>query len=329
MSNVKPDTIFQIGCGFMASKLFFVANEVGLFEKLADGPATLDDLMQRIGVPRRTMRILTDALVALGLVELRGGRYQNGPAAASYLSGRGGEDLRPLLRYLDQLNYPMWMKLKEAVRTGQPVFKDLALTEEEQQIYSEGVEAFTVEAANTLAATYDFRQHRRVLDLGGGTGSFLIAMLTEHSNLEAVLFERPQVAAVARRRLAGSPLANRIQIVEGDFFKDPIPQDHDAVMVANVMHLLLPEHNLELLRRIRKYASDEVRLLLVDFWTDPTHTQPVFAALMAGAFLLRTGEGDVYSDEEVRGWLQASGWYALERRDLGSRASVIVATTAS
>jgi len=329
MSNSKPDAIFQIACGFMASKLFFVANEVGLFENLADGPANLDDLMQRIGIPRRTMRILTDALVALGLVELRGGRYQNGPAAASFLSGRGGEDLRPLLRYLDQLNYPMWMKLKEVVREDQPVFKDLALTEEEQLIYSEGVEAFTVEAANTLAATYDFTRHRRMLDLGGGTGSFLIVMLNQHSNLEAVLFERPQVAAVARRRLAGSPVGNRIQIVEGDFFKDPIPQDQDAVMVANVMHLLSPEHNLELLRRIRKCVSDEVRLLLVDFWTDPTHTQPVFAALMAGAFLLRTGEGDVYSDEEVRGWLKASGWRALERRDLGSRASVIVAATAN
>lgn len=327
MTNVKPDAIFQIGCGFMASKLLFVANEIGLFEKLADGPATLDELMQRIGVPRRTMRIVTDALVALGLVEYRGGRYENGAAAASFLSGRGGEDLRPLLRYLDQLNYPMWMELKDAVRAGQPVFKGLSLTEEEQQIYSEGVEAFTVEAANTLAATYDFRRHRRMLDLGGGTGSFLIAMLSQHSNLEGVLFERPQVAGVARRRLVGSPLENRIQIVEGDFFKDPFPSDHDAVMVANVMHLLSPEHNLELLRRIRKYAPDEVRLLLVDFWTDATHTQPVFAALMAGAFLLRTGEGDVYSDEEVHGWLQASGWRALERRDLGSRASVIVAAT--
>jgi SAM-dependent methyltransferase len=328
MSDIKPDAIFQVGCGFMASKLFFVANDVGLFEKLADGPATLDELRQRIGLPRRTMRILADALVALGLVELRGDRYQNGPAADSFLSGRGVEDLRPLLRYLDQLNYPMWMKLKESVRTGQPVFKDLTLTEENQQIYSEGVEAFTVEAANMLGAMYDFSRHRRVLDLGGGTGSFLIAVLGQHSNLEAVLFERPQVAAVARRRLAGSPLANRIRIVEGDFFNDPIPQDHDAVIVANVIHLLSPEHNVELLRRIRESASDGCRLLLVDLWTDPTHAQPLVAALMAGAFLLRSGEGDVYSEEEARGWLQETGWRPVEHKTLGGRASLIVAETA-
>ena len=57
MNDVKPDTIFQVGCGFMASKLLFVANEVGIFEQLADSPATLDELTQRIGMPGRTMRI--------------------------------------------------------------------------------------------------------------------------------------------------------------------------------------------------------------------------------------------------------------------------------
>lgn len=164
MNDVKPDTIFQVGCGFMASKLLLVANEVGIFEQLADSPATLDELTQRIGMPGRTMRILTDAMVALGFVENHGGRYHNGAAALSFLSGRGNEDLRLLLRYLDRLNYSMWMKLEEAVRTGKPVFKDLKLTEEEQRIYSEGVESFTVEAANALAATYDFTSHPRRRD---------------------------------------------------------------------------------------------------------------------------------------------------------------------
>jgi hypothetical protein len=119
MNDVKPDMIFQVAYGFMASKLLFVAHEVGIFEQLADSPATLDELAQRFGRPRRTMRILTDAMVALGFVENHGGRYHNSAAALRFLSGRGNEDLRPCLRYLDRLNYSMWMKLEEAVRTGQ------------------------------------------------------------------------------------------------------------------------------------------------------------------------------------------------------------------
>jgi hypothetical protein len=63
--TITPDAILQIANSFMASKHLFVANEVGLFESLAAGPCTLDDLSQRTGVPRRTIRILADAMAAL------------------------------------------------------------------------------------------------------------------------------------------------------------------------------------------------------------------------------------------------------------------------
>ena len=329
MANVTPEPIFQVANGFMAAKYLFVANEVGFFEKLAERPATLDELTERTGLPRRTTRILADAMTALGFVERSGDHYQNTPVVTTFLSGRSPTDLGPFLRYLNRLNYPMWMRLEEAVRTGHALFGEFQMTKDEQQIYSEGIEALTAGQANALAANYDFSQHRRVLDLGGGTGSFLIAVLSRHNNLEGTLFELPTAAAIMRERLSSSALAGRIRVVEGDFFKAQIPGDHDAVIVANVLHLFSPERNLELLRRIREFVPDGSRLLLVDLWTDPTHTEPLFAALMAGAFLLRTGEGDVYSEQEVRSWLTASGWQPLDRRPLAGPGSLVVAETAS
>lgn len=71
-------------------------------------------------------------------------------------------------------------------------------------------------------------------------------------------------------------------------------------------------------------APSGARLLLVDFWTDPTHTQPVFAAMMAGQFLL-SGEGDVYSEDEIRDMLAATGWVMSGRRPLTGPASLVVA----
>jgi hypothetical protein len=325
MTDVTPVRIFEVATGFMAAKHLFVANEVGLFEKLTEGPATLDELTERIGIPRRTTRIVADAMVALGFVERQGDRYQNGPVADSFLSGRAPTDLRLLLRYFNRLLYPTWMKLEEAVRTGQTPSQQFQFTEEDQRLFSEGVEAFSAGQAQALAANYDFSRHRSVLDLGGGTGSFLIAVLSQHSGLDGTLFELPGAAAVARQRLVGSPLAGRIRVEEGDFFKTSIPGGHDAIIVANVIHVFSPERNLELLRRIREFVSDGSRLLLVDLWTDPTHTQPLFAALMAGAFLLRSGEGDVYSEEEVRVWLKTTGWRPLERKPLAGPASLIAA----
>jgi SAM-dependent methyltransferase len=219
--------------------------------------------------------------------------------------------------------------LEEVVRTEHAVFGAFTFTPEEQSLYTAGVEAITAGTARALALAYDFSQHRRVLDLGGGTGSFLRAILGQHSALEWALYDAPTVAALARQRLAGSSLTSRLRIVEGDFFTDPLPEDYDAVLIANVFHIFLPKRNRALLQRVWTAAPVGARLLLVDFWTDPTHTQPLMAALMAGAFLLVTGQGDVYSAEEVRDWLQATGWRPIEHAPLAGPASLMVAEKAA
>jgi hypothetical protein len=121
----------------------------------------------------------------------------------------------------------------------------------------------------------------------------------------------------------------QLRVIEGDFFTDRLPEDHDAILLADVCHNFLPARNRALLGRVRACAPAGARLLLVDFWTDPTHTQPLTAALMAGAFLLVTGEGDVYSVDEAQDWLQTTGWRMLAHHQLAGPTSVIVAETAA
>src|SRR5215208_5126925 len=201
MSDVTPEPIFQIASGFMAAKHLFVANAVGLFEQLADGPATVDELAERTGIARRRLRILADAMVALGLLAREGDRYQNGAVAATFLSGATLADLRPFLRFWDRLSFPTWTNFEAAVRTGEGQ-STLSLPAEEQRIFSEGVEAIQAGPAQALPDAYDFSRHRRLLDVGGGTGSWLSAILRRHPNLQATLFELPAAAALARERLS-------------------------------------------------------------------------------------------------------------------------------
>src|SRR5205807_7672793 len=136
-----------------------------------------------------------------------------------------------------------------------------------------------------LADTYDFGAHRRILDVGGGTGSFLIPALTRHPDLSGTLVEIEPTLSVARTRIAAGPHADRIDVVGADALEDPLPGGHDAMLVANLVHLLSPEHSRQLLQRLRHVAEPGARLLLVDLWTDPGHTDPPTAAPMAGEFL--------------------------------------------
>ncbi len=322
----NPLQIFELATGFMRAKHLFVAGELGMFEKLADGPATLDELAAKLGTPRRTTRIVADAVTALGLLERQEDKYQNSALAQAHLSGRGNAvDMRPFLRFWNRLSYKRWLGLEDSVRQGKGVAGEFNFTPEEQKIFSEGVEAFSAGDAQALAAEYDFSRHNRVLDLGGGTGSFLKALLQRYPKLQCTLYELSTAAAVARKRLADDPQGRRIEIVEGDFLKDPLPKGHDVVLLAHVVHALVSESNLELLRRARQAVDPGARLLMVDFWMNPTHTEPLAGALMAGEFLVVGGAGDVYSVEEARGWLDKSGWRFVELRPLGGPISLLVA----
>lgn len=325
MPDLTPEPIIQVASGFLAAKHLFVAVEVGLFEKLAQEPATLEMLTERTGIPRRTLRITTDAMVALGFVECHGDRYSNAAISTAFLAGGGGPDLRPFLRFWNRLSYPRWTRLEEAIRTDRMIFGESGFTEQDQKLYSEGVEAVTAGTAQALADNYDFGRHQRILDLGGGTGSFLTAVLSRFGSVQSTLFDLPAVAAATRRVLAGTPHEARIQVVEGDFFNDPIPKGHDAIIIANIIHCFPADLALQLLRHVSDFVSVGARILLVDFWTNDTHTEPIFAALMAGEFLLTPGRGDVYSVEDAKGWFEQVGWREVEHKPLAGPASLLVA----
>lgn len=321
---VTPDTILKLGTGFMAAKHLFAAVELGLFEKLGE-PRTLDELAAALGVPRRTTRISVDAMVAAGLVRREHDRYVNGPEAQVFLSGQGPADLRPWARFWNRISYGAWQGLDQTLRTGMAAHAGRKFTAEEEEIFSKGVAAVTAGGANALASKYDLARHERVLDLGGGTGSFLTAMLARHPRLGATLFELPATADVARKVLAGTPHGPAVEVVAGDLFTSSIPTGHDLVLLANVIHYFGPGRNLDLLRRVRGAVAPRARVLLVDFWTDATHSQPLFAALMAGEFAVLQPEGDVYSIDEGRAWLAEAGFRFVEHLPLGGPLSCLVA----
>jgi hypothetical protein len=153
MAVITPDPIMRVAMGFMAAKHLFIASEIGIFEKLGDGPATLDELAAKSGIPRRTLRITADAMVSLGLLERKGDYYRNSTVATAFLSGNADSGLRPMLRFWDKISYPAWLNFEHAVRSGEGQRHFDRFSEEEQQIFSAGVEAFSAGMAAALASS--------------------------------------------------------------------------------------------------------------------------------------------------------------------------------
>lgn len=322
--SVTPEPILRLASGFMAAKHLFAANELGLFEALAESPADVDALAARTGLTRRAARISADAMVALDLLQRAGELYRNSPAAQLFLSGTTPADLRPLLRFWDRISYPAWCDLAQALGSG-PANEAFELDDELQEVMSAGIEAILAGPAAALPELVDL-SGRRLLDVGGGTGSWSIAAARRHPDLTGSVLERPVVAELAERRIADAGLSGRLDSIGADAMSGSLPTGYDAFLLANLVHYWSPEQNVDLLKRVRQAAPDGALLLIADFWTDPTHTVPVQAALMAGEFAVHLRNGDVYSADEGRSWLQRTGWRFERHVGLVGPQSLIVAT---
>lgn len=321
-----PDRIMMVAHGYMAAKIVFLAVEVGLFAVLGNGWATLEEIAEGCHLPERTTRMLLDALVMFRLLEYADGRYRNAADAAEFLTGRGSLDIRPVLQYFNKISYPTWMDAETAVRTGQAVRRELG--PDETAAFEKAVAVVTMPGATALANEYDFRPHRRVLDVGGATGTFMAAALERYEHLSWTLLDLPEVAEMARAAPAVAEFGDRVEVIGADAFTDPLPEGYDAILVAHFLHLFPAKRNIELLGRLRGVATEDGRVLLVDWWSgsDPVtpHPNTVFGAW---EFLL-IGGGDTYCPDEVEQWLSQTGWRTIEHRPLVAPMSLLVAEAA-
>lgn len=316
-----PARIIELFAGFMVSKTLFAALDFGIFAAAGTDGATAAQLGERCAIPERSARAIADLMVDAGLLVRDGDRFRNAPDAEAFLAGRGPFDLRPLARYWDMVSYPAWTDAATAFRTRRGVRGEL--TEAQTEAYESAVALVTAETAADLAREYDFGRHRRLLDAGGGFGTFLKAILRRYEHLDATLVDLPAVAAVVAGEAAAGPFAGRLTAVGADLFADPLPAGHDAILVANVVHLFPPERNVELLRRLREAAPPGGRLLLVDWWRTDVAPHPS-ARFGAGEFLM-IGGGDLYQVDEVAGWLADAGWRFVSHVPLPPPSGIIIA----
>ena len=321
-----PTLIMQIAHGFMASKHLFAASELGLFEALGEGPVDLDGLAARTGLTRRAARISADAMVAIGLLHKDADCYANTPEAAAFLSGATPADLRPLLRFWDRFSYPAWADLAGALGRGRPHHQIFDLDEELVPIMSAGIEAATSGACQALPAAAPCGPAAgcwtSVEAPGPGRSRWLPPTPPSRPRSSSWPTSPPSPKATSTR--PDSPTGSTSA---SGTFETVSPQD--------MTHSCSPTLCTTSPRRPTVRSCDEsgrrpagAQLLLADFWTDPTHTKPLPAALMAGEFAVHLNDGDVYSVEEATAWLSDTGWRLTEHTPLAGPISLVAAKTA-
>jgi cyclopropane fatty-acyl-phospholipid synthase-like methyltransferase len=177
---------------------------------------------------------------------------------------------------------------------------------------------------HSLGGAYDFSRHRRLLDLGGGTGAMAIAVCALHPALRATVLDLPAVADAARDCVAEAGLADRVDVAEGNFKSDPLPDGHDVVLLANLLSVSSEETNRALLRRLFEQLPPGGAVILSGWILDDGRTSPTIPVL----FCLQDINWNAPDVERSAGtymaWLREAGFVGVAHHPLCAPSSMVV-----
>jgi SAM-dependent methyltransferase len=294
--------------GFLKGRVILTAAELDLFTRLDKEQASADNLSRGLECDRRCLTRLLDCLVALQLLSKQDGIYQNTERGALLSSEHPATEL-PMVLHLSGL-WESWGGLTETVRTGTNP-KRKPVTERGNDSLKAFIGAMHVVGrglSQKIADSYNLAPFRRLLDIGGATGTYTIAFLEKNPEMTAVLFDLPDVISWAEERLGAEGLLERVECVAGDFYKDELPKGCDLVLLSAIIHQNSPEENLALFQKIHRAVVPGSTLLIRDHVMEPARTHPPQGTLFAINMLVNTKGGDTYTFAEIEETLERAGF---------------------
>lgn len=295
--------------GYMTSRVILTAAELDLFTRLADQPQTAGELASALGADERALTRLLDCLVTQHLLQKTEGRYRVTESGAQ-LAARHPSSILPMVQHLNTI-WDNWSRLTDCVRHGtNPRPRALVgpAHEDDTRAFIGAMHVVARQTAAAVAAECDLHRFSRLLDVGGGSGAYVIAFLQQNQNLHAVLFDFPSVIALATEHVTQAGLQNRVTFVPGDFYKDELPTGCDVALLSAIIHQNSPRQNVDLYSKIHRALEPGGTLLIRDHVMDESRTRPPDGAMFALNMLVNTPGGDTYTFAEVEDALRQAGF---------------------
>jgi hypothetical protein len=262
----------QMTNGYWATQIIYVAAKLGIADLLSSGPLGIQALAESTETHPPSLYRLMRALAGLGVVkENEDGDYETTLLGRCLVKGSPGA-LRARAILNGEEWYAAWGGLLQSVRTGEtafdhiigrPFFEHLAANAGSAAVFNEAMASSTEGAARAVAAAYDFSGFKTIVDVGGGTGAFLAGILHANPQARGVLFDQPNVVAAAGGLLTSVGVADRCDVVGGDFF-EAVPSGGDVYMLSWIIHDWDDDRSVTILKNCRRAMAREAPLLVID-----------------------------------------------------------------
>lgn len=310
----SPIELLKLSGSYWETCALHAGVKLDLFSPLAARPQTAAELAAELGVVERGLGMLLDALTAMRLLDKQGDTYAATACAADFLDRSDPRYLGHIIMHHHHL-VESWSRLDEAVRDGGPVRKRVSHepTAVERESFLLGMFNLAMLIAPKVAGQVDLAGRRRLLDLGGGPGTYAIHFCQQNPQLQATIYDLPTTQPFAEATLQRFALADRIDFVAGDFLAGPLPDGFDVAWLSHVLHGEGPDACRRMLANACQALEPGGQLLVQEFILDETRTAPLFPALFSLNMLLGTPHGQAYSEPELGILLQQVGLSQIER----------------
>ncbi len=305
---MKPnELIFSLANAAVAARCLHVVAELGVADHISDRPVPARDLARLCAVDPDGLDRVLRLLAAHGVFAWADGGYQHSPASRLLRT----DHPMSMRAFPQMMGLPVVLRsfddLAHSVRTGRPsielsdpggLWGYLTGAPEERAVFGRAMTARAAGDTAAVLATHDFSACARIVDVGGGRGHLLHAVLESAPRARGILFDLPEVVE------AGGPAHPRLVRQAGDFFVDPLPAA-DTYLVMDVLHDWADAEATAILAAIRRAASDDATVLVIEGIL-PEHLDP--GRLTIDVIMLTVTGGRERTASELQDLLDAAGW---------------------
>ena len=270
-----PELMRNLAIGYWASRLVHVAAKLRLADLLKGGSRTVEDLASAADVQPVPLYRLLRALASLGIfAESKGRRFKLTPLAATLQTGVPNSMHAWAMMVNEPWMWDSWKQLLSGVKTGEmpflkahgmPIFQYLEHHPEDLEVFGESMSSLSQAENPAIAAAYKFPKGRTLVDVGGGHGSLLAAILKANPSLKGVLFDQSAVIARAEndKHITAKGIAQRCRLESGDFFEG-VPKGGDAYIMKYILHDWNDDECVKILANCRAAMNEKGKVLVVD-----------------------------------------------------------------
>ena len=312
-SHPDREQLLDTTSAFMSGCVIGAAAELDLFTVLGDESLSADEVAGRLEADCRATTTLLDALAALDVLDKRNQRYSVPEPLRPVLTMTKDQTVLPMLQHrMCMMRH--WAQLAWTVRSGIPAPRQASIRgpAADRAAFVAAMHAVSGQVADGVVARFGPPKFTHLLDVGGASGTWTIAMLRAMPGARATLFDLPDAIPQAEARFAGTEFADRVTLVPGDFYRDDLPGGADLAWVSAIVHQHSRQHNRRLFAKVHAALVPGGRIALRDVVMDATRTRPLAGALFAINMLVNTDTGGTFTFDELADDLRAAGFSAPE-----------------